>query len=172
MQYGSPQLTRQALTTLQPFAASQLRDQPRSAISIQSAYADAAIRAQQGQQIFTGDVVPSTQTTDGVIVALCDTKVFNKLLLRVNAVRLEAVCQCKNRPVNGLKTKQCEQGETSSCQHHLALLLAIFCLHRAEAPVVAMAVGQITSFENVCCCSSEFQQTPRACQIGRLTVSV
>ena len=109
-QYGSPQLTRQALTTLHPFAASQLRDQPRSAISIQSAYADAAIRAQQGQQIFTGGVVPSTQTTDGVIVALCDTKVFNKLSLRVNAVRLEAVCQCKNRPVNGLKTKQCEQG--------------------------------------------------------------
>ena len=65
-QYGSLQLTRQALTTLQTFAASQLRDQPRSAISIQSAHADAAIRAQQGQQIFTGDVVPPTQTTDGV----------------------------------------------------------------------------------------------------------
>ena len=43
-------------------------------------------------------------------VALCDTKLYTKLLLRVNAVRLEAVCQCKNRPVNGLKTKQCEQG--------------------------------------------------------------
>ena len=45
-----------------------------------------------------------------MIVALCDTKVYTKLLLRVNAVRLEAVCQCKNRPVNGLETKQCEQG--------------------------------------------------------------
>ena len=45
-----------------------------------------------------------------MIVALCDTKLYTKLLLRVNAVRLEAVCQCKNRPVSGLKTKQCEQG--------------------------------------------------------------
>ena len=35
------------------------------------------------------------------------TPIYTKLLLRVNAVRVEAG---KKRPVNGLKTKQCEQG--------------------------------------------------------------
>ena len=60
-QYDSPQLTRQPLTSLQPFAASLPRDQSRSAVPIQSAHADAVIRAQQAHQIFTGNVVPSTQ---------------------------------------------------------------------------------------------------------------
>ena len=82
-----------------------------------------------------------------MIVALCDTKVYTKLLLRVNAVRLEAVCQCKIRPVNGLKTKQCEQGtqlqnSDRHCQarHCMIVLASATTESRCVVEVVACLV--------------------------------